>query len=185
MCTVEGCSISFKSKKLLVKHFKHSHPNLATSYSCSVCSKTFNDTSNYKRHIKTHRSQMEKDCPFCKKQFFKYSLPRHIKRYHGPIKIVSSIIEELVAMVCSGELSQRQTTPSIRHEQATTISLGYSSPNASDRDTPPPNINLGLSSPIHPLHDSGLIGRDAQIGREHQIGVGIAYQFDREILCIL
>ena len=39
---------------------------------------------------------MEKECPICRKKIFKYNIRRHIDSYHGPIKIVAKIIEELL-----------------------------------------------------------------------------------------
>ena len=82
ICTVEDCKLNVRSRKLLVKHFREAHAELVPSNSCSVCSKTFKDRSNYKKHLLAHRGQMDKECPICKKKFWKYYLPKHIKRNH-------------------------------------------------------------------------------------------------------
>ena len=107
ICTVEDCKLNVRSRKLLVKHFREAHAELVPSNSCSVCSKTFNDRSNFKRHLLTHRGQMEKECPICKKKFWKYYLPKHIKRNHThnhiPL-IVTPIIDEIIQMVSDFEL---------------------------------------------------------------------------------
>ena len=144
ICTVESCSISFSSKKLLKKHFKQSHPTLAPWYSCSVCAKTFNDALNYRRHIQTHRDQMDVRCPFCQKKSNKYHLPRHIKRNHGPIRIVEEVIKELVSNVCL-KVSRRSSSfsPNVSAMAPSPFnrSLGPFSTLNSDHHTP--GISLG------------------------------------------
>ena len=42
-CTVEGCSVVFKLKKQLKKHFKDCHPEMTPQYTCSVCGRVFSD----------------------------------------------------------------------------------------------------------------------------------------------
>ena len=147
ICTVESCSISFSSKKLLKKHFKQSHPTLAPLFSCSICAKTFNDASNYRRHIKTHRDQMDVSCPFCQTKCYKYHLPRHIKRYHGPIRIVEEVIKDLIIDVCL-KVSRRSSSfspnvlamaPSLLNRSLRTLPTFIS-----DHNTP--SISLGQTS---------------------------------------
>ena len=100
-CTVQNCSSHFGNKKLLVKHFRISHSDTVTSYQCSTCLKSFKWISNYKRHLKTHRSMMDANCPICAQPCYKYNVKRHISNFHGPRSIVAAVIGELIAISVS------------------------------------------------------------------------------------
>ena len=135
-CTVEGCEYYFSSRKVLNKHFKIWHANLVTSYTCSSCSKTFEDICNYKRHLKIHRSMMDVECPFCKRNSLKYNLARHIRTFHGPRMVVTAIIEEIISTIIKS--TQTQSTPTITQMQITpTNTLTHCTPtNTQTQNTP-------------------------------------------------
>ena len=119
-CTVQDCEVELGSKKMLKLHFKRMHGNLLSSYCCSICSKSINDISNYKRHLKVHRSVMGIECPICAKQVFKYNLSRHMKSFHGPIKIVSEILKEILSRLdVSFYVNQGQIILNNMHEDLT------------------------------------------------------------------
>ena len=118
-CTVQDCEVELGSKKMLKLHFKRMHGNLLSSYCCSICSKSINDISNYKKHLKVHRSVMGIECPICTKQVFKYNLSRHMKSFHGPIKIVSEILEGILSRLdVSCNVNQGQIILNDMHEEA-------------------------------------------------------------------
>ena len=111
-CTVESCCLEFGSKKFLLKHFRSDHSDLCRSFIYSVCSRSFNDISNYKKHVKTHRSLLEAECQMCQKKLFKYNVKRHIESYHGPVKVVTKIIEEMLVDAMKTNSSCRVTAQS-------------------------------------------------------------------------
>ena len=52
-------------------------------FQCEECDKTFVFESKFKRHIKSHRIQVGKKCPVCKKYFKNSnSLSTHINKFH-------------------------------------------------------------------------------------------------------
>ena len=55
--------------------------------------------SNFRKHIKLHRSLLNKNCPYCEKQIKGYNLTRHIKRKHGSNMKGSAIIEDTVSNI--------------------------------------------------------------------------------------
>ena len=125
-CTVQDCHVEVGSKKLLRKHFKSQHGNLQSSYCCSICSKSISDISNYKKHIKVHRSQLGRECPICAKIIFKYNLARHIKSFHGPIEIVSEILQDLLSKVTKPANTQANPTqPTIPNQSLTTQVISH------------------------------------------------------------
>jgi hypothetical protein len=164
-CTVEGCDYSFSTQKLLSYPFKNWHADLLISYCCSVCSKRFNQTSNYKRHLKTHRSQLDIECPLCHQKSYKYNLARHIKRFHGPLTVVSAIIEEIINTInkpqstigtsqtqtqTTNTNSQTITTGNINHNQPQTNIHTLMTPTSSQAHTTPTHTQVQTSNSAQP-----------------------------------
>ena len=52
------------------------------SHICSICGKSFTDSSNLTRHVKSIHEGISHECPICKKTFKrKYVLTKHIKTH--------------------------------------------------------------------------------------------------------
>lgn len=86
MCSVDGCSKTFKHLTSFIMHGKCVHSE-DRPFTCETCSKSFKTSSNLNVHIKMHNNQRDHQCTDCPQAFFTSShLKAHLKIHLNEMK---------------------------------------------------------------------------------------------------
>uniref|UniRef100_F1L0Z8 PR domain zinc finger protein 14 n=1 Tax=Ascaris suum TaxID=6253 RepID=F1L0Z8_ASCSU len=77
------CPRSFEKRDRLRIHVLHVHEN-HRPHVCSVCGKSFSQSSSLNKHLRVHSGERPYKCPYCSKSFTASSILRtHIRQHSG------------------------------------------------------------------------------------------------------
>uniref|UniRef100_A0AC35U9Z8 Zinc finger protein n=1 Tax=Rhabditophanes sp. KR3021 TaxID=114890 RepID=A0AC35U9Z8_9BILA len=77
------CTRSFEKRDRLRIHVLHVHEN-HRPHACTVCNKSFSQSSSLNKHLRVHSGERPYKCPYCVKSFTASSILRtHIRQHSG------------------------------------------------------------------------------------------------------
>ncbi|MFH4973300.1 hypothetical protein AB6A40_000009 [Gnathostoma spinigerum] len=103
------CTRSFEKRDRLRIHILHVHEN-HRPHSCSVCGKSFSQSSSLNKHLRVHSGERPYKCSFCSKCFTASSILRtHIRQHSGEKPFQCSICGKSFASHAAHDSHVRRT----------------------------------------------------------------------------